>query len=60
MKTPPDNKTKKTYRVPEIEQIKLDNEISLVLESGPPTGPNEGLLKTPENFNNDPFRKNLT
>jgi hypothetical protein len=38
--------------------VKLDNEISLVLESEPPTGPNESLSKSAEYFNNDPFKYN--
>lgn len=29
------------YSAPRIEQIKLDNEISLILESEPPVGPGE-------------------
>lgn len=32
---------KKQYIAPCIELIKLDNEISLALESSPPGGPNE-------------------
>jgi hypothetical protein len=56
MKTKIENSAKKTYRAPQIEQIKLDNEISLVMESSPPTGPGESLGKAPEYFNNDPFK----
>ncbi len=56
MKTPLENKIIKTYRAPKIERIRLDNEISLALESTPPTGPSES--KAPEYFNNDPFRTN--
>ena len=33
--------TKKTYKAPLIDLIKLDNEISLALESTPPAGPEE-------------------
>ncbi len=47
---------KRTYIVPHIDQIKLDNEISLALESTPPGGPGEGSLLTPEYMNNDPFK----
>jgi hypothetical protein len=47
--------TKKSYKVPTIEIIQLDNEISLALASSPPEGPSEGLNKTPENFNNDMY-----
>jgi len=50
------HKEKASYSAPWIECIKLDKEISLVLESEPPIGPNEALLKSPEYFNNDPFR----
>lgn len=35
---------KKTYKIPQIELIELDNEISLTLESEPPLGPNESNL----------------
>jgi len=49
---------KRMYKNPRIEVIKLDNEISLALESIPPTGPDEGFLKTPEYLNNDPFKTN--
>ena len=59
MKTPLENKIKKAYRKPQIERIKLDNEISLALESSPPTGPGESLSKAPEYFNNDPFKTNI-
>jgi len=42
---------KKVYKCPEIEIIRLDNEISLVLTSEePPIGPNEGLGKAPQYF----------
>ena len=50
----------RTYTAPSIEQIQLDNEISLALESTPPTGPNEGYLKAPEYMNHDPFKTNLS
>jgi hypothetical protein len=49
------NIEKHKYTSPLIKQIQLDNEISLVLESTPPSGPNEGYLKAPEYLNNDPF-----
>jgi hypothetical protein len=52
-------KEKRIYRSPIVERIKLDNEISLSLESEPPTGPGESLSKAPEYFNNDPFKTNL-
>ena len=53
------NLEKRNYKTPEIEQIKLDNEISLTLDSAPPAGPNEGFLKVPEYFANDPFKPTL-
>ena len=56
MKTQIENITKKSYKAPKIERIRLDSEISLVLESNPPAGPNESLSKAPEYFNNDPFK----
>jgi len=46
---------KRTYTSPRIELIRLDNEISLILESTPPSGPDESLNNTSEYFNNDPF-----
>lgn len=43
------------YRTPEIEQIVLDNEISLQLESAsPPWGPEEAY-NSKDFFNNDPL-----
>ena len=47
---------KQTYSSPQIEQIKLDNEISLILVSGTddPGDPISSL--TPEYFNNEPFK----
>jgi hypothetical protein len=53
------DKKKRVYTAPKIEYVKLDNEISLILESNPPTGPNEGSLMTPEYFKNDPFKSNM-
>jgi len=51
---------KLVYSQPEITCVKLDNEISLALESDPPFGPNEVMNNTPEYFNNDPFKTNHT
>jgi len=53
------NKTieKKIYNTPLVECVKLDNEISLQLESEPPIGPYES--KAPDHFNNDPFKTNI-
>ena len=49
---------KREYTAPVIEQIELDNDISLALESTPPPAPGEpGYTgKAPEYFNNDPFK----
>jgi len=49
---------KLTYITPQIERLKLDNEISLVLQSIPPEGPGEASI-APEYFNNDPFKTNV-
>ena len=40
---------KRTYIAPEVAMIKLDNEISLALQSTPPKGPGESYA--PEHFN---------
>jgi len=49
------------YIVPNIERIKLDNEISLALESDPAIGPGEEVYnKAPEFFNNNPFNSATT
>jgi hypothetical protein len=53
-----ENSAKKSYKAPKIERIRLDNEISLALESVPPSGPNE-TSQVPEYFNSDPFKTNL-
>jgi len=49
----------RAYSQPIIEQVKLDTEISLILESSPPGGPNEPIVVAPEHFNNDPFKTNI-
>jgi len=49
---------KRIYSSPELLCVELDNNISLALESLPPTGPDEGYLKVINYFNNDPY-KNL-
>jgi hypothetical protein len=51
---------KRNYNAPFIAQIKLDNEISLALESNPPFGPEEGYISTPKCFSNDPLKTNLS
>lgn len=50
---------KNHYIAPQIDRIKLDNEISLALESVPPGGPGEVMHHAPEYLNNDPFKTNL-
>jgi len=50
---------KHIYSKPEIICVKLDNEISLVLESKPAVGPNEVMNNAPDYFNNDPFKSNM-
>lgn len=52
---------KRAYFRPDIIRVKLDNEISLTLESEePPAGPGEpGYLgMTQDYFKNDPFNSN--
>jgi len=49
---------KRTYNTPQLELVKLDNDISLILESEPPVGPDEAL-SSPQFFNNDPFKNNI-
>ena len=50
---------KKQYVHPLIERVKLDNEISLQLES--PTGePTDREWSSNDYFNNDPYKGNLT
>lgn len=51
------NITKRPYIVPELEIIKLDNEISLAMESTPPEG--EGETYAPEFMKENPFKNQL-
>lgn len=48
---------KNNYRAPSIEQIQLDNEISLVLASTelPPTY-EQNSIQTPDFFNQQPYK----
>lgn len=49
------NTIKSTYQTPQIAEVRLDNEISLVLLSNPPLGPEESNnQQVPEFFNNNP------
>jgi len=50
------NTQKRTYIVPHVERIELDNEIALQLESTPPKAPGEASLHAPECFIIDPFK----
>ena len=63
MKTTERMTEKRGYCSPVIEQIMLDHEISLTLDSTePPVGPGEpgytGAV-APEYFNNDPFKGSI-
>ncbi len=51
-------KQKKSYITPQFTLIVLDNEISLQLESTPPSGPDEVRIYQPESNMSDSF-KNL-
>lgn len=51
--------TKQIYKTPRIEQILLDNKISLALESIPPVGPNEYSENLPCKEFSDPFNSEL-
>lgn len=46
---------KKQYIEPQIELVRLDNDISLALESTPPEGPMESLDNI-EYYKNDPMK----
>jgi len=50
---------RRTYRAPRIISIKLDNEISLSLESFEAPGDPEASVRAPEYFNNDPFKASI-
>lgn len=43
------------YLSPEISKIVIDNEISLVLLSDAPAGPDEGLNMSPDFHQNNPM-----
>jgi hypothetical protein len=59
METRNEKKEKGFYISPDVACVKLDNEISLSLESAPPAGPDEGMNNAPGYFNNDPFKTNV-
>lgn len=50
-----ETKKKHPYSAPNVERIRLDNEISLILQSPPGDPEDEGFLMQ-EHFNNDPFK----
>ncbi len=50
MNTINENSSKRKYCAPQMEQVKLDNEISLALESLPPIGPGWEALNTQESM----------
>lgn len=56
MKTNKKDNTKKEYEAPYLFTVKLDNEISLSLESEPLYGPDELILMPKYNNWVDPFR----
>lgn len=45
----------KQYKSPKIEVVKLDNEISLALDSDPPTFESENSLRQ-ESYTSEPFK----
>jgi len=47
---------KRHYITQDVEQIRLDHEISLQLESLPPIPGDEGISSAPEYFIKDPFK----
>lgn len=48
---------KRIYKTPQVERIRLDNEISLVLQSDvSPFGDPEANLQTKDSYDNDPFK----
>ena len=56
MRTSNDNILKKMYFHPKIKLVKIDNEISLALESIPPGGPSDvNNNLAPVYFNDNPF-----
>jgi hypothetical protein len=60
MKTSEKSIEKRMYNNPKIVCVKLDNDISLALESSPPDGPGEGASLAPEYMNIDPLKPTFT
>lgn len=51
---------KQLYCTPQIERVKLDNEISLVLVSGDPEDPyGSANSAAPDYFNTNPLKENI-
>ena len=47
---------KEIYAKPQLECVKLDNDISLALESSPPEGPGEGwAFLAPSSLSSEPM-----
>lgn len=57
MKTTIEYLEKRYYINPVIVKIQLDSEISLQLQSTPPSGPGEPVGYIPEYFTKDPYLK---
>jgi hypothetical protein len=53
METISKNSTRRFYNVPIINRIKIDEQISLALESSPPVGPGELVQNNSQS--NNPF-----
>ena len=51
---------KRSYSSPQIKEIKLDNEISLTLDSNIAPGDPEASLYSPGYFKNDPLKAKLS
>ncbi len=49
----------KKYSTPDIVRIKIDQEISLALESTPPTGPNEVYYSKADQIIKNPFNNKM-
>lgn len=50
---------KKQYSSPQIQIIELDNDISLAMDSTPPTGNGENQTSLMLNMNNDPYKNQI-
>lgn len=50
---------KRAYITPNVISIKLDNEISLILQSDNTPEGDPNFTSTPHYFNNDPFKSNM-